>query len=180
MYVNSIENNNCWCHLVFCCSPYCVLVIVVLVSARASFAYLLLLAWNPEMHSYPRHLQPDVMICAKSVMLRSRHEGNPWLRDKDLFCKASENTLRTCCTLSKNACPCREQSCVYFFTFSDVMLYLCLVLQAAGLVGAQLELRAVCNGARCQQGYVHQKCGGQRAQQQQVRVHEACRVSVII
>lgn len=106
--------------------------------------------------------------------------GQPLAQRQDLFCKASENTLRTCCTLSKNACPCREQSCVYFFTFSDVMLYLCLVLQAAGLVGAQLELRAVCNGARCQQGYVHQKCGGQRAQQQQVRVHEACRVSVII
>lgn len=42
-------------------------------------------------------------------------------------------------------------------------------LKTAGLAGTQAELCAVCHGERCQQGHVHQKYSGQRAQKQQVR-----------
>lgn len=47
---------------------------------------------------------------------------------------------------------------------------MCVLMQTAGMAGAQAELCAVCHGERCQQGHVHQECSGQRAQQQQVRV----------
>lgn len=50
-------------------------------------------------------------------------------------------------------------------------LCLCVLMQTAGLAGAQAELRAVCHGERCQQGHVHQKCSGQRAQQKRVRAN---------
>ena len=50
-------------------------------------------------------------------------------------------------------------------------LCLCVLMQTAGLVGAQAELCAVCHGEGCSQGHVHQERGGQRAQQQRVGVN---------
>lgn len=60
--------------------------------------------------------------------------------------------------------------------FSLAPLYigarLCLfvLLQAAGLVGAEAELCPFCHGEGCPQGHVHQERGGQCAQQQRVGV----------
>lgn len=55
--------------------------------------------------------------------------------------------------------------CVYIDAHSCV---LCVLMQTAGLAGAQAELCAVCHGERRQQGHVLQERSGQRAQQQQV------------
>lgn len=52
-------------------------------------------------------------------------------------------------------------------SFLTSVLY--MFVQTAGLAGAQAELCAVCHGERRQQGHVHQKRGGQCAQQKPVR-----------
>lgn len=59
------------------------------------------------------------------------------------------------------------RSCLY--TGASLCLY--VLMQTAGLAGAQAELCAVCHGERCQQGHVHQKRSGQCAQQKQVRAN---------
>lgn len=51
-----------------------------------------------------------------------------------------------------------------------VLVCLCLMLQTAGLVGTQAQLCAVRYGERRPQGHVHQECGRQSAEQQQVGV----------
>lgn len=55
-----------------------------------------------------------------------------------------------------------------------------MTLQTAGLVGTQAELCAVCDGERCPQGHVHQECGGQCAQQQQVGASPTCTPNVTV
>lgn len=51
---------------------------------------------------------------------------------------------------------------------SFITSVLCMSVQAAGLAGTQAQLCTVCHGEGRQQGHVHQKRRGQRAQQKSV------------
>lgn len=51
---------------------------------------------------------------------------------------------------------------------SFITSVLCMSVQAAGLAGTQAQLCTVCHGEGRQQGHVHQKRCGQRAQQKSV------------